>query len=209
MERKGFTVTFVEDEMEMVQQIIGEGFGVTGTLRGDNGRVQDADASSGAGLQRFVLFVGAAIGMELQQAFDEQNEVGVPIGVGGENWLLAEIAHVVESRIEKAEVGDRAGIGGELVAVAVYPEGRGERRGEREEDVMVIKVADDDVGLMKLAEGVVDLLEEVNNGLGLDAVFLAVEGVGKLFKRLAAIGEFGHLEAGDFSLNILHKGTGS
>jgi hypothetical protein len=182
---------------------------VTGTLRGDNGRVQDADVGSGAGLQRFVLFVGAAIGMELQQAFDEQNEVGVPIGVGGENWLLAEIAHVIESRIEKAEVGDRAGIEGELVAVAVYPEGRGERRGEREEDVMVIKVADDDVGLMKLAEGVVDLLEEVNNGLGLDAVFLAVEGVGKLFKRLAAIGEFGHLEADDFSLKILHKGTGA
>jgi len=202
-------VTFVKDQMEMVQQIIGEGFGVTGTLRGDNGRVQDADAGLGPGLQGFVLFVGAAIGMELQQTFDQQNEVGIPIGVGGENWLLAEIAHVIEIRIEEAEVGDRAGIEGELVAVAVYPEGRGERRGEREEDVMVIKVADDDVGLMKLAEGMVDLLEEVNNGLGLDAVFLAVEGVGKLFKRLAAIGEFGHLEADDFSLKILHKGTGT
>ena len=202
-------MTFVKDQMEMVQQIIGEGFGVTGTLRGDNGRVQDADAGLGPGLQGFVLFVGAAIGMELQQTFDQQNEVGIPIGVGGENWLLAEIAHVIEIRIEEAEVGDRAGIEGELVAVAVYPEGRGERRGEREEDVMVIKVADDDVGLMKLAEGMVDLLEEVNNGLGLDAVFLAVEGVGKLFKRLAAIGEFGHLEADDFSLKILHKGTGT
>ena len=82
--------------------------------------------------------------------------------MGGKSRPLAEIAYVVESRIEEVEVGDRAGELGELVAVAVYPEGRGEGGEEREEDVLVVEVADDNVGLMKLAESVVDVLEEVN-----------------------------------------------
>ena len=116
-------MAFVEDEVEVVEQVVAEGFGVAGVGGIGDGGVEDGDAGLGAGLEGFVLFVCAAVGVDLEEAFDEEDEVGVPVGVGGEERPLAEIGDVVEGGIEEGEVGDGAGEGGELVAVGVDPEG--------------------------------------------------------------------------------------
>ena len=103
----------------MVQQIIAEAFGMAGIGRVSYGCVQNSNACLGTSLEGFVLFVSATVRVDLQQAFDEEDEVSVPISMGGKIRPLAKIVHMVQVGIEKGEIGDRAGVLGELETISI------------------------------------------------------------------------------------------
>ena len=195
--------------VQMVQQVVGEGFWRAGVGRPGDVGVEQADACRGPRLDRFVLPVDAAVGMHLEQTFDQQDGVGVPVGEGGEIRPFAKIRHVVKRRVQKGRHRYRAGKVAELVAVYINPEGVAVVLGRwREENVRLVQVPHHDLQLVQAAERLVQPLKQGHDLAGTQGVLLPKIGLAQPFEWLGVGGQFGHLQADELARFVVDGGAG-
>lgn len=192
--------------VQVVQQVVGEGFWRAGVGRPGDVCVEQADARRSACLNRFVLPVYPAVRVYLEQTFDQQNGVGVPVGQGGEIRPFAKIRDVVERRVQKGRHRYRAGKVAKLVAVHINPE-RLAALGD-EKNVRLVQVPHHDLQLVQAAERLVQPLKQGDDLPGTQGVLLPKVGLAEPLDRLGGGGQFGHLQADELARFVVDGGAG-
>ena len=99
LQRERPSFCLVKRGVQIVQQIVGQCFGMTGARGQGHVISQNADACGGSCLERFVLPMYAAVRMDLEQTFYQQNGEGVPVSKRREIRPFAKVSHMVQRRI--------------------------------------------------------------------------------------------------------------